>query len=70
MALSRVKLSNDIRLLVRMNDRSSMNYIKELRKNSYIKSFFEGYRGENNSKYPGTMMWDRKLAAKEAGFVL
>ena len=56
-ALSRVRFSDDIRLLVRRGDRTTMNYITQLKKNQSIKSFFKGYRG------PMPMQWDGRIAA-------
>ena len=83
-ALSRVKFKDDIRLLLRNGDRSTMEYIKELRKNDYIKSFFKGYgratnadhllgHAEEGSDQMNTsqtiLSWDPDLASRYAGFM-
>ena len=36
MALSRIRTRDDMRLLLRRNDRSTMNYISELRKDKRV----------------------------------
>ena len=43
-ALSRVRHEDDIRLLLRFDDLSTMNYISNLEKNHFIKCFFDGYK--------------------------
>lgn len=83
-ALSRVKFRDDIRLLLRNGDRSTMGYIKGLRKNDYIKSFFKGYRPASNADHllgrhvedkgymdgsQSIMSWDPDLASSYAGFM-
>ena len=79
-ALSRVKFRDDIRLLLKSGDRSTMNYIKGLKKNAYIKSFFKGYRQTplppsyrtKQNYFTGheqIMTWDPALAAADAGFI-
>ena len=72
-ALSRVKFSEDIRLLVRLGDRSTMRYIANLKKNANVKSYFKGYRADPqmNSIVGDTqvMVWNREDAAKDAGYL-
>ena len=73
-ALSRVKFSDDIRLLLRLGDRSTMTYISKLKKNAHIKSFFKGYTSlpgtnkEDDTAQPQMMIWDRDLSCKDAGY--
>jgi hypothetical protein len=81
-ALSRVKFRDDIRLFLR--NRSTMGYIKSLRKNDYIKSFLKGYRPSSNVDHllgrhventvpidgsQSIMSWDPDLASSYAGFM-
>ena len=76
-ALSRVKFKDDIRLLLRNGDRSTMAYIEELEKNKLVKSFFKGYVSytregngiQNNNEQPGLMKWDGEQASMDAGFL-
>ena len=63
MALSRVKFKNDIRLLLKSGDRSTMNYISTLTKNERIQNFFDGYEGDM------PMTWNEDKAAKSASTV-
>ena len=65
-ALSRVRQKNDIRLLLRLGDRSTMKYITNLHKNKKIDSFFKGYLYDNQ----GAVSWEPLLAASAAGFAL
>ena len=78
-ALSRVRLKEDIRLLLLWgSDRSKMPYIAHLEKNSFIKSYFRGYRfldvykgkgKENEGQVMLPMRWDDRKAAIDAGFI-
>ena len=61
MALSRVKFKDDIRLLLKFGDRSTMDYIKNLTKNARVQSFFDGYEGDM------PMTWNKQRAAEGAG---
>ena len=63
MALSRVKLRDDIRLLLKDRDRSTMDYIENLTKNAHVQSFFDGYEGEM------PMTWNKEKAAESASIV-
>ena len=75
-ALSRVRLKDDVRLLLRNGDRSSMNYIRELNKNNTIKSFFQGYVSVDGSadasrvdiERSTLMKWDPQKACEAAGY--
>jgi len=56
-ALSRVRRKDHIRLLLKHGDRSTMNYIGDMKKHPLVKSFFKGYvpddsntNGENVSQ--------------------
>ena len=78
-ALSRVKFKDDIRLLLRNGDRSTMAYIEKLKKNKMVKSFFKGYvpitahdnrSQENVDRSLGLMRWDCMQASKDAGFIV
>ena len=80
-ALSRVRKKDDIRLLLRFNDRSTMNYIINLEKNKFIKCFFDGYKTDhailqrvnssiNCDEYQcQPMKWSGKKASISAGFI-
>ena len=71
-ALSRVRLKEDIRLLLRNRDRSTMEYITDLKKNRLVKCFFKGYTATSNDEngiMNGLMKWNSKKASKEAGFI-
>ena len=80
-ALSRVRKKDDIRLLLRFNDRSTMDYIINLEKNHFIKCFFDGYKTDNAllrsldssincDKYQcKPMKWSGKKASVSAGFI-
>ena len=61
MALSRVKFKGDIRLLLKGGDRSTMDYIENLAKNTCVQTFFEGYEGDM------PMTWDKQRATESAG---
>ena len=61
MALSRVKFSGDICLLLKGGDTSTMDYIKNLAKNVRVQSFFDGYEGDM------PMTWNEQRAAESAG---
>ena len=63
-ALSRIRKKDDMRLLLRLGDRSSMKYISSLRKNKTIECFFKGYSLSNHKG----VKWDPKMAASAAGF--
>ena len=76
-ALSRVRFRDDVRLLLKRGDRSTMDYIVHLNKNALIKNFFNGYlpclhpvqRLGGNIDQLLPLIWDRDLAARDAGFV-
>ena len=69
-------MKDDVRLLLRNGDRSSMGYIKELKKNRLIKSFFEGYVtvsatgdvARGNVEGSTLMKWDPHRAFQAAGY--
>ena len=81
-ALSRVKLRDDVRLLLRNGDLSTMKYISDLKKKPLVKAFFKGYvpktpqdqEGEGSNRQGSTenvqvqMKWDASLASKAASF--
>lgn len=70
-ALSRVKFKEDVRLLLRNGDRSTIAYIQDLEKNTLVKSFFKGYvpeTSENGENTKGLMKWNSEKASKAAGF--
>ena len=71
-ALSRVKFRDDVRLLLRNGDRSTMACIEDLEKNPMVKSFFRGYIPYTSELYgnsPGLLKWDSMKAARAAGFM-
>ena len=80
-ALSRVRKKDDIRLLLRFNDRSTMDYIINLEKNHFIKCFFDGYKTDNallrsldssincDEYQCKPMKWSGKKASISAGFI-
>ena len=61
MALSKVKFREDIRLLLKGGDRSTMDYIENLAKNARVQTFFDGYEGDM------PMTWNEQRAAESAG---
>ena len=63
-ALSRIRKKDDMRLLLRLGDRSSMKYISSLHKNKTIECFFKGYSLSNHKG----VKWNPMLAASAAGF--
>ncbi|KAL7552147.1 hypothetical protein ACHAWF_015363 [Thalassiosira exigua] len=78
-ALSRVRHKDDIRLLLRFDDRSTMEYIANLKKNKFVKSYFDGYRAEritleglrgiNDDNGIMPERWSGKMASISAGFL-
>ena len=76
-ALSRVKFRNDIRLLLRNGDRSTIEYIFGLKRNKEIQSFFDGYMPhplgdhlDTNHACSMQMKWDGRQAAINAGYLI
>ena len=67
-ALSRVKYSDHIRLAIKRNDRSTMEYISNLEKNKYTRLFFLGYGPELEGDHGMERGWDRTRARKAAMF--
>ena len=65
-ALSRVKYSDHIRLAIKRNDRSTMEYISNLEKNKYTRLFFLGYGPELEGDHGMERGWDRTRARKAA----
>ena len=65
-ALSRIRKKDDMRLLLRLGDRSTMRYISNLHKNKAIDSFFKGYSCNSTE----AVSWNPDMAAKAAGFAL
>jgi hypothetical protein len=63
-ALSRIRKKNDMRLLLKLSDRSTIEYISKLQKNQKVHDFFKGY--QHNTRAP--VLWNSKLAALAAGF--
>ena len=55
-----------MRLLLRINDRKSLNYISKLKKAEATVQYFKGYPRISSD---GIVIWDEKLAAKAAGFI-
>jgi len=64
-ALSRVRMGDHIRLLIKRGDWSTVGYVDKLRKNKYTDWYFRGY--ENHPAEDGTMRWNCELAIKAAG---
>ena len=65
-ALSRVKYRDHIRLAIKRNDRSTMQYISNLEKDKYTRLFFLGYGPEGD--HGMERGWDRTRARKAAMF--
>ena len=61
MALSRVKFRGDICLLLKDGDRSTMDYIENIAKNTRVQTFFDGYEGDM------PMTWNKQRAAESTG---
>ena len=64
-ALSHVRRKDNVRLLLRMGDQSTIGYISELEKDKYTKWYFSGY--PETTEHQGAH-WDRALACRAAGF--
>ena len=67
-ALSRVKYRDHIRLAIKRNDRSTMQYISNLEKDKYTRLFFLGYGPESEGDHGMERGWDRTRARKAAMF--
>ena len=65
--LSRITGADDLRLLLRMGDRNTLNYISDLEKDPYTTYYFAGFPRESCTE---VARWDPILAAKAAGFVV
>ena len=64
-ALSRVRMGDHMRLLIKRGDWNTVAYVDKLRKNKYTDWFFRGY--EAHPANDGTMRWNCDLAKKAAG---
>ena len=64
--ISRITGRNDLRLLLQMSNRNTLQYISELKKDNYTTYYFDGYPSESNHIIS---YWNPKLAAKAAGFI-
>jgi hypothetical protein len=64
-ALSRVRMGDHIRLLIKRGDWSTVSYVAKLKKNKYTNWYFKGY--EDHPDGDGTMRWNCELAIKAAG---
>ena len=68
-----MRLKDDIRLLLGNRDRSTMEYITDLKKHSLVKCFFKGYTAtsskENDTNSLSLMKWNSKKESREAGFI-
>ena len=62
-SLSRVREQNHLRLLLRNDDRNTLNYISSLKKDKYAKWFFKGYP---NATKKEIVYWDKHGAIKAA----
>lgn len=65
-ALSRVRVRDDIRILLKLNDRTTMSYVKGLTKNRDIKNFFQGYNYPQGVQTE-PILWDETRASAAAG---
>ena len=64
--LSRIPHRNEMRLLLQMGNRNTLQYISELEKDPYTTYYFAGFPRESNSEL---VYWDPTLAARAAGFL-
>ena len=64
-SLSRVRLGDHMRLLIKRGDWATVKYVEELKRNEYTDWFFRGY--EDHPDKDGTMRWNCELAKKAAG---
>ena len=51
-----------MRLLINGGDWGTVSYVSELKRDTYIDWFFNGYKD-----HPGSMVWDYSLAKASAG---
>ena len=56
-----------MRLLLRMNDQNTLNYISNFKKDEYTAHYFQGFPKTPNG---GISYWNEDLAAQAAGFAL
>ncbi len=64
--ISRIVHNKHMRLLLKMNNRRTLNYISKLEKDKATVQYFEGYPRISSDKI---VYWDEELAAKAAGFI-
>ena len=65
--LSRITGRSDLRLLLKMGNRSTLDYISELEKDPYTVHYFKGFGDSSNNSTP--LRWNKAIAARAAGFV-
>lgn len=65
-SMSRITNHNDCRLLLNHNDRSTLGYIANLKKDPYTAYYFAGFGAEVTGE-PSS--WNETLAARAAGFL-
>ena len=64
--ISRIMHNKHMRLLLRMNDRRTLNYISKLEKDKATIQYFKGYSRISSDEI---VYWDEELAAKAADFI-
>ena len=64
--LSCITGRNDLRLLLQLSNRNTLQYISDLKKDNFTMYYFEGYPNESNHIIS---YWNPKLAARAAGFI-
>ncbi len=60
MILSRVRHSKDLRLLLKLGDRSTLRYVKDLEKDKDTADFFKAYVELRSGQY----YWNRDVAIR------
>jgi len=64
--LSRIRHHEHSRLLLKMNDRSTLRYIAELKKDPYTAYYFKGFPNQSSDE---VSYWNEALAARQANFI-
>ena len=64
---SRITERNDMRLLLRMGNRNTLQYVSHLEKDPFTAQYFAGFPKESSTE---VVYWNPTLAANAAGFVV
>ena len=64
--ISRITERDEMRLLLQMDNRNTLEYISDLEKDPYTAYYFAGFPKESSTE---VVHWDPILSAKAAGFL-